>query len=50
MREAALYAAAATAYIVLGALVPELLFAWPVGVAFLLLCVWVIPALVKRLQ
>jgi hypothetical protein len=48
--EFGLYAAAAAAYVVLGVLVPEILFAWPVGAAFLLVSVWVIPALVRRLR
>jgi hypothetical protein len=48
--ELVLYAAAATAYVVLGVLIPEILFAWPVGAAFLLVSVWVIPALVRRLR
>ena len=49
MRELALYAAAAGAYIGLGVFVPELLLSWPVGAGFLLLAVWVVPALVRRL-
>jgi hypothetical protein len=44
----ALYLVAGVAYVVLGVLVPELLFAWPVGVAYLLLAVWVVPALLRR--
>jgi hypothetical protein len=39
-RERLLYLAAGAAYIALGVFVPELLMAWPVGVAFLLLVVW----------
>jgi hypothetical protein len=50
VREPALYAAAAAAYIGLGVAVPELLFSWPVGVGFLLVCVWLLPALVRRLR
>jgi hypothetical protein len=49
VREAALYLAAGLAYIGLGVAVPELLMSWPVGAGFLLLCVWVIPVLVRRL-
>lgn len=48
LRTVLLYVAAAAAYIVLGVLVPELLFSWFVGVAFLLFAVWVLPELVRR--
>ncbi len=48
MSERTLYLVAAVAYIGLGVAIPELLFPWPVGVAFLLVAVWVIPALVRR--
>ena len=50
MSDRVLYAAAAVAYVVLGVLVPELLFSWPVGAAFLLVAVWVVPSLVRRLS
>jgi hypothetical protein len=50
MREPALYLGAAAAYIVLGVVVPELLFSWVEGAAFLLLVVWIIPALARRLR
>lgn len=42
------YAAAAAAYIVLGAFVPELLLSWFTGAAFLLAVVWLIPTLLRR--
>lgn len=48
MRELAFYLGAAAAYIGLGVAVPELLFSWPVGVTFLLVCVWLRSALVRR--
>ena len=48
MSDRALYLLAAVAYVGLGVLMPELLFAWPVGAAFLLLAVWVAPALLRR--
>ncbi len=48
MSDRSLYGAAAVAYIGLGVLVPELLLSWVVGVAFLLLAVWVVPELVRR--
>jgi hypothetical protein len=50
VREGALYLGAAIAYVGLGVAVPELLISWPVGAGFLLLCVWLIPALVRRLR
>ncbi len=49
MRELALYLATAAAYISLGVAFPELLISWPVGAGFLLLGVWILPALVRRL-
>ena len=50
MRELALYLGAAAAYVGLGVAIPELLFSWVEGAAFLLLAVWVVPALVRRLR
>ncbi len=46
----ALYLAAAVAYIGLGVLDTNLLLSWFEGAAFLLLAVWVVPALVRRLR
>jgi hypothetical protein len=50
MRELVFYLGAAAAYIGLGVAVPELLFSWPVGVAFLLICVLLRSALSRRLS
>jgi hypothetical protein len=50
MRELALYLTAGVAYVALGVAVPELLFSWAEGAAFLLLAVWVLPALLERLR
>ena len=50
MRELALYLAAGAAYVALGVFVPEALFAWVAGAVFLLLAVWIVPALVRRLR
>jgi putative Ca2+/H+ antiporter (TMEM165/GDT1 family) len=50
VRELALYLAAAAVYVALGVVVPEVLFAWVAGAAFLLLAVWIVPALVRRLR
>ena len=49
-KELAVYAAAAVVYIVLGVAIPELLFSWVEGAAFLLLAVWVLPALLERVR
>jgi hypothetical protein len=43
-----LYGIAAVAYVTLGVFVPEVLFPWIAGVAFLLVAVWLVPALVRR--
>ena len=48
-RTLALYLAAAAAYITLGVLVPEALLTWPAGAGFLLLAVWLLPALLRPL-
>ncbi len=47
MKELALYLAAAAAYIVLGVAVPDLLWSWVEGAAFLLLAVWLLPTVVR---
>ncbi|MBD0328920.1 MAG: hypothetical protein ICV64_02300 [Thermoleophilia bacterium] len=49
-RTLALYLAAAVVYITLGVFVPEVLFSSLVGIAYLLLAVWVVPALVARVR
>ena len=48
-REVALYLAAGVAYVVIGLAVPEFLFSWVAAAGFLLLCVVVLPKLVRRL-
>jgi hypothetical protein len=50
VRTVALNAAVAAAYVMLGVLVPQLLFSWVEGVAFYLVGVWVVPTLVRRLR
>jgi hypothetical protein len=50
MRELALYLAAGVAYVALGIAVPELLFSWVEGAAFLLIAVWLLPALLERIR
>jgi hypothetical protein len=49
-REVALYLATGVAYIAIGVAFPEFLFAWVVGVGFLLVSVVALPALVHRLR
>jgi hypothetical protein len=48
MREFSLYLVAGAVYIALGVAVPELLFSWIEGAVFLLLAVWILPALWER--
>ncbi len=48
-RELAAYLVAGVVYVAIGVLVPEFLFSWVVAAAYLMLCVVVIPALVRRL-
>jgi hypothetical protein len=48
--ELRLYLSAGVAYIVLGVIWPSLLLSWVEGTAFLLLCVWVLPAVIRRLR
>ncbi len=48
-RELALYLATGLAYVAIGVVFPEFLFAWAVAVGFLLVCVVVLPALASRL-
>ena len=48
MSDRVLYGLAAVAYITLGVFVPEALFPWIAGVVFLLVAVWILPALVRR--
>lgn len=50
MRELVLYLGAAAAYVVLGVFVPEVLISWPGGAGFLLLAVWILPSLARRLR
>jgi hypothetical protein len=49
-RALAQYLAAALVYVALGVVVPELLLSWIVGVAYVLVAVWVVPALVRRVR
>jgi hypothetical protein len=48
--ERVLYGLAGVSYITLGVFVPEILFSWVEGAAFLLLVVWILPSIVRRLR
>jgi len=48
-RELALYLAAGVLYVAIGVSVPEFMFSWVVAAAFLVVCVVVVPAVVRRL-
>jgi hypothetical protein len=50
VRTLALNVGVAAAYVTLGVFVPQVLISWPVGAAFFLLGVWVVPALFRRLR
>jgi hypothetical protein len=50
MRELTLYLVAGVVYIALGVAVPELLFSWVEAAVYLLVAVWVLPALVGRIR
>jgi uncharacterized membrane protein YbaN (DUF454 family) len=50
MRELTLYLVAGVLYIALGVAFPSLLLSWVEGTAFLLLAVWILPSLVRRLR
>jgi hypothetical protein len=50
VKEVVLYAAAAAVYIALGVFVPQVLISWPVGATYVLLAVWLLPALVRRVR
>ena len=50
MSELAPYLAAAAVYVALGVAVPEFLFSWVVGAVYLLLAVWVVPRVLRRLR
>ncbi|MGH3137515.1 MAG: hypothetical protein ACRDPV_13600, partial [Gaiellaceae bacterium] len=49
-RELALYVGAAVVYVAIGVNFPEFLFSWVVAASYLLLCVVVIPAAVRRFR
>jgi hypothetical protein len=50
VKELALYLGAGAVYVALGVAVPALLFSWVEGAVFLLLAVWIVPGLIRRLR
>jgi putative Ca2+/H+ antiporter (TMEM165/GDT1 family) len=50
VRELALYLVAGAVYVAVGVAVPELLFSWVEGAAFLLIAVWLLPSLLGRFR
>jgi len=50
VREAALYGGAAVSYVAIGVFVTEFALSWVVGFSWLMLWVWGLPALVRRLR
>jgi hypothetical protein len=44
------YAGAAVTYVIIGVLNTRFMLSWVVGFGYLLLWVWVLPALVRRLR
>jgi hypothetical protein len=50
MTELRLYLVAGVVYIALGVAVPELLFSWIEAAVYLLIAVWILPALLERLR
>jgi uncharacterized membrane protein YbaN (DUF454 family) len=50
MKELWLYVAAGVVYIAVGVAEPGLLLSWIEGTVFLLVAVWLLPALVRRLR
>ena len=49
-RELALYVAAGVLYVAIGVNFPEFMFSWVVAASYLLICIVVIPAAVRRLR
>jgi uncharacterized membrane protein (DUF485 family) len=50
VKHLALYLGAAAVYVGVGVAVPEVLFSWVTGAVYLLLAVWLVPALVRRFR
>ena len=50
LRTLALYLAAGAVYVAIGVAVPEFMFSSVVGIAYVLVAVWLVPSLVARLR
>jgi hypothetical protein len=50
VRTLRLYLAAFVVYVVVGVLVPEFMFTSVVGIAYVLVAVWIVPSLLARLR
>ena len=50
MRELPLYVLAGVVFVALGAWSPNFMLSWPQGAFVLLLVVWIVPALLRRLR
>jgi hypothetical protein len=50
VREFLVYFAAFVVYVVIGVAVPEFMFASVVGIAYVLVATWLVPALVRRVR
>ena len=50
LRTFAIYAVSAACYITLGVFFPRFVLSWVEGASFLLLAVWLVPALIGRLR
>lgn len=50
MRTVALYLAAAAVWVAIGVFVPDFMLSWPVTVVYLLVAVWLLPLLVRRVR
>ncbi len=44
------YALAFAVYVAFGVAVPEFMLSWPIGVGYLVLAVWLVPALLRRFR
>lgn len=49
LRTLSLYLAAAAVYVAIGLYEVDFLLSWPVGVGYLVLTCWLVPAIVRRL-
>lgn len=50
MRTLALYLAAGIVWIAIGVAVPDFMLSWPVTIGYVLVVVWLLPLVVRRLR